>query len=254
MTILIGPAGSGLANVEGIKKVKDLGLDAIEIEFTYGVKMSNAKAKEIGEAAKKLKISLSVHGPYYVNLVSAEKPKITASKKRILDSCERGHNLGAKYIVFHAAFYGKHTPEECYDLVKKEILDMQKTIKQKKWNVILCPETTGKPSQFGTVEELAKLAKATGCGVCIDFSHIYARNQGKIDYDDVCKKIKRIRHKTAHFSGIDYGPKGERKHIPTKPAAIKELIKYLKKYKISIRVINESPQPVKDSLVAKKLV
>ena len=79
--ILFGPAGSaGLGNLEGVKKAKELGLGAFEVEFTYGIKMSNAQAKEVGALAKKLKIRLSVHGPYYINLASKEKSKLNASK------------------------------------------------------------------------------------------------------------------------------------------------------------------------------
>ncbi len=253
--ILIGPAGSsGLGNVEGVKKVKELGLDAMEVEFTYGVNMSNATAKEVGELAKNLGISLSVHAPYYINLSSEEKAKISASKKRILDSCERAHYLGAKYVVFHPAYYGKLSKEECYKIVKEAMIDMQKHIKEKKWDVVLCPETTGKGSQFGDVDELARLSDETGCGVCVDFAHVYARNNGKIDYDAVCKKIKHIKVLTAHFSGIIFTAKGERAHKPTEPERIKELLKYLLKYGISIRIINESPQQLKDSVVTKQIL
>ena len=43
--IRVGPAGSGgLGNIEGIKRIRRLGLDAMEVEFTYGVRMSNKEA------------------------------------------------------------------------------------------------------------------------------------------------------------------------------------------------------------------
>jgi len=253
--ILLGPAGSsGLGNEAGLNETKRLGLDAMEIEFTYGVKMKNEEARRIGGIAKKLDISLSVHAPYYINLNSEEKAKIYASKKRILDSCERAHYLGAEFVVFHAAFYGKKSKEETYNIVKKSILEMQETIRKNKWNVLLCPETTGKGKQFGDLDELIKLSKETGCGVCIDFSHIKARNNGKIDYDEVCKKIKNIKHRTAHFSGIEYTEAGERRHLITEAKDIKELLSYLKKYEISIRIVNESPDPFGDSVKSKRIL
>jgi len=34
---------------------------------------------------------------------------------------------------------------------------------------------------FGSVDELAKLKRETGCGVCIDFSHVLAREK-KVDF------------------------------------------------------------------------
>ena len=252
--ILIGPAGtSGLGIIKGLEEVKRLKLDCLECEFTYGVNMSNQTAKQAGELAKKLNISLSVHCPYYINLASMEKIKIKASIKRILESCERGFHLNAKYIVFHPGFYGKHTKEECYEIIKEGIIEMQKIIKEKKFNTVLCPETAGKKSQFGSLDELTKLYKETGCGICIDFAHLLARD-GKVDYDDVMKKIENIKEKTSHFSGIEYTEKGERRHILTKEKDIEKLLKSLKKHNISIRIINESPNPVLDSLKTKKIL
>ena len=254
MDIKIGPAGTGGDTLKGIQEIKKLGLDAVEIEFVRGVKMSNELAKKIGELNKKLGLRLSIHAPYYINLNSEEKAKIEASKQRILQSCERGHYLGAKYIVFHAAYYGKSSPEECYAVVKKAVIEMQEKIKQKKWDVYLCPETTGKGSQFGTVDELVRLSEETGCGMCVDFAHVYARDNGKIDYDYVMEQIKKVKNLTAHFSGINFTAKGERNHEITPPERIKELYKYLRKHDVSITIINESPDPFGDALKMKRML
>jgi len=255
--IRVGPTGiGGTAEAEdNLKEYKKFGFRASEVLFTYGVYIkSNKDAKRIGDAAKRLGIMLSVHAPYYVNLASYDKPKILASRKRILSSCEKAHYLGAKYVVFHAAFYGKRSGEETYEMVKKAIIKMQKVIKQKKWNVKLAPETTGKKSQFGSLDELLKLRKETGCSICIDFAHLYARDIGKIDYDDVFKKLKSLKHIHAHFSGVEYGKKGERRHLVTPIARIKELIKFIKKYKADITIINESPDPVGDCVKTLKIL
>jgi len=257
--IKIGPAGSsGLGNLKGIEHCKELGLQAMEVEFTHGVQMGNSTAFEIGKLAVELGIDLSVHAPYFVNLTSLEKAKIEASKKRILTSCERANHLGAKNVIFHAAFYGKENPEAVYSKVKDEILEMMKYIKEKKWNVVLCPETTGKQSQFGTVDELMQLHKETGCGLCVDFAHIYARASGKIDYDEVFKKLMlekaSLKHIQAHFSGIEYGPKGERKHILTKKEFFRPLLDAIISAKANITIINESPDPLRDCVMMKKMV
>ena len=51
------------------------------------------------------------------------------------------------------------------------------------------------------------------------------------------------------FSGINYTEKGERNHIETKREELKELISHLPKNK-NITIINESPNPVEDSIKA----
>jgi deoxyribonuclease-4 len=249
----VGPAGSdGMGNIEGVKKVARMGLDCMEVEFTYGVRMSVDDARKIGALAEEKGIILSVHAPYYINLASDDKAKIIASKKRILDSCERAHALGARCIVFHAGFYQKKTAEQTYDLINKGISEIQKIIKEKKWKVRLCPEITGKPSQFGSIEEIKRLMKETGCAITVDFSHLYARQQGKIDYAEVLRKLPKKFH--AHFSGIEYGEKGERKHVVTQKKFFEPLAKELVKRKLDITLINESPQPYKDAAMMKRML
>lgn len=245
--IRIGPAGTGGDSLRGMEAVKEDGLSACEIEFTHGVHMKNELAKQVGELAEKLDISLSVHAPFFINLASEEKIKIKQSEQRILQSCERGHYLGAKYIVFHAAFYGKRTPEEIYTQVKESVGIMQDKIDAEGWKVSLCPETTGKGSQFGDLDELLRLKKETKCHICVDFAHLRART-GTIDYDEVFKKIRPIGHIHSHFSGIEYTAKGERKHLITPPSEIKELFRYILKYGVDITIINESPDPFGDSI------
>ncbi len=251
--IRVGPAGSGgLGNLEGIRKVARMKLDCMEVEFTYGVRMSLEDAGEVGALAKDKGITLSVHAPYYINLASDEPAKVVASKQRILDSCERANIFGARSVVFHAGFYQQKTAEQTYALIKKAIVEIQERISKNKWKVQLCPEITGKPSQFGSLEELLKLMKETGCGICVDFAHLYARDQGKIDYAKILKKLPKKFH--AHFCGIAYGPKGERKHLKTTKKFFEPLAEALSQHKLDIALINESPQPYKDAAMMKRVL
>jgi deoxyribonuclease-4 len=251
--IRIGPAGSeGKGNLEGVKGVARMGLDCMEVEFTYGVRMPIDEAEQVGELARAKGIVLSVHAPYYINLASDEKEKVIASKERILASCERAHALGAQNVVFHPGFYQKKSAARTYDLIKKEMLAIQTEIAKKKWDVTLCPEVTGKPSQFGSLEEILQLMEDTGCGITMDFSHLYARQQGQIDYAEILNALPKKFH--AHFSGIEYGNKGERKHIVTKKKFFEPLAHQLLKRKLDITLINESPQPYKDAAMMKRML
>lgn len=261
VTIKSGPGGfEGRGWKDGLEHVHALGLDAAEVEFVYGVNMDESTAKELGALAKKLGISLSIHAPYYINLASEDKAKIAASKKRILDSVRSGHAMGAEFVVFHPAFYGKRTPEETYAMAKDAILDLLAEIKKHEWSPLIATETTGKPSQFGSLEELERLSKETGCAVCVDFAHLKARNAGVIDYDKVMTLVAKIKpgHLTAHFSGIEWTAKGERNHVVTEEALIKELLSCIKKHGIGsvqhpLRIINESPEPSSDAAKTMRL-
>ena len=208
--IRIGPSGIGGVHeaVDVIKEYKDLGITAAEIPFTYVDYIKKKEdAKRIGEAAKKYNVSLSIHGSYFINLASNEEEKIAASKKRILSACEKAHYLGATHVVFHAGFYQGKDPEKVFQIIKKEVKELLEEIKKKGWKVKLAPEVTGKASQFGSLDELTRLAKETGCSFCVDFAHVYARDIGKIDYDSVFKKLKEFKHIHSHFTGIEYTQK-----------------------------------------------
>jgi deoxyribonuclease-4 len=206
----------------------------------------------VGALAKEKGIVLSVHAPYYINLASDEKEKIRASKQRILDSCQRAHALGAQNVVFHAGFHQNKTAEKTYAMIKKAILAIQRRIKNNKWKVKLCPEVTGKPSQFGSVEELLTLMKETGSGICVDFAHLYARGQGKVDYGKSIEKLPKKFH--AHFSGIAYGPKGERKHLKTTKRFFEPLAAQLIQRNVDVTLICESPQPYEDAAMMKRVL
>ena len=218
--------------------------------------MTPRDAEKIHELNKKLGLILSIHAPYYINLNSKEKSKTEASKKRILKCLEIGTILGVRYVVFHPGFYQGMSKEETYSNIKEQIEKIMLEAGVKKYTPELAPETTGKESQFGSLDELIKMKKETGCSLCIDFSHLKARCNGKISYEEIAEKIAKAKlgHIHCHFSGIEYSEKGERRHLLTEKKDIEELFKALKKYKIDCTIINESPNPLQDAIKMKKLL
>jgi len=247
--IRFGPAGLGgvkeaIINLESYAKH---GLKACEISFTYGVYLKDGEAIEIGKKAKELGISLSIHAPYWINLNSVEKIKIEQSKKRILDCCKIGQLLQEDcVIVFHPGFYGKGDKEKTYENIKNAILEIQEEIHKNKWKVRIAPETTGKVNVFGSIDEILKLVEETKCFFTIDFSHLFARSLGKMEYKEMYERFKHFDRLHCHFSGIEFGEKGERNHKLTSTGEIKKLLEVLPKNK-DITIINESPSPVDDA-------
>jgi len=259
MAIKFGPAGLGPVNTAEkiLETYSKLGLQACEIAFTYSVYVNNKEDFErIGQRAKELGISLSIHAPYFVNLNSADKVKREESKKRILACCEAGHYLGAKTIVFHPGYYGKSGDRQAdFQAIKQGISEMMAVVKQNGWNVKLAPETMGKVNVFGSIEEISRLVKETGCSFCIDFAHILARDK-KVDFY-LIKKLFPEEKWHCHFSGIVYSDKGEKHHKTTEKEEWQNLLENLPKDK-DITIINESPTLVEDSVnglkIYKKLI
>jgi len=265
--IRIGTAGIPVSSEErttfgGLKRIKELKLNALEIEFVRNVYLKNEVAKKVGEEAKKLDIELSVHAPYFVNLC-AEGEKLEASKKRILDSVERAFYMSARIVVFHPGYYGKLSKEEAYKRVKEACKDLSEKIESKGWNVFLGLETTGKISQFGTLEENLKISKEVkGCLPVVDWAHIFARNGGRIDFDKILNEIEKSKLKFlhTHFSGIEFkkiNKEGnEKKHLnltDNAPPNYEPLVKKLVKSKLDITFISESPNLEGDAIFLKKM-
>jgi len=256
--IKFGPAGIGkVVDVEEtFPKYSAAGFSAAEIPFTYGAYIKDEEtAKGVGAAADKDGIRLSIHAPYWINLNSGEEEKIEASKKRILDSARVGHWLGAKdkvRIVFHSGFYGgtKDLTDEkkalAYENIVKGIREMISEIKKNEWNVELCPEVMGKKGVFGSVDEISRLVKETGCGFCIDFAHSLAR-YGEYEFDKILEAFPQDSWH-CHFSGIEYGEKGEKKHIPADKKEWRKVLSFLKGVDKDVVIICESPDPAGDSV------
>jgi deoxyribonuclease-4 len=224
----------------------------MEIPFTYGVRMGASMAEQAGALARELRVRLSVHAPYYINLASREPEKVSASRQRLLEACHRAHLMGAGPVVFHPGFYQGRSEATVYRLIRREIDTVQEAIEKACWQVRLCPEITGKPSQFGSLEEILALRADTGCGITADFAHLYARQQGEVDYGGIIAQLPEDFH--AHFSGIAIGPKGEERHLPTTEAFFRPLADALLSAAPRVRLICESPRPLEDAVMMKRVL
>ena len=101
-------------------------------------------------------------------------------------------------------------------------------------------------------EELLKLMVDTGCGLTVDFAHLLARHQGVVDYEALMPTLPGSLH--AHFSGIEYTAKGEKKHLRLSPEDFRPLLKALRRHRKQATIICESPAPYDDAVLMKAMV
>ena len=246
----------------GIERIAELGLGCMEVEFVQGVKMRPEVAIAVGELAAEKKILLTAHGPYAINLNSVEPRKVHMSKERILQTARMAALFGARSITFHAAFYMKSTAAETYAVVKKRLQEVVNTLRKEGNKVTISPEVTGKPSQFGTLDELLRLStEMEGVLPCIDFSHWHARTGKANSYQEFCYILDQIEKKLGrrgldnmhiHLSGIAYGNKGEIRHLMLGDSDFKYagLLKALKERRAKGVVLCESaPYLEQDALL-----
>ena len=142
---------------------------------------------------------------------------------------------------------------------------IEKELKDNSVKVWVRPETTGKPTQFGTYQELLKLSQELEmCMPCIDFAHLHARTNGKYNSQDEWRTVltdvenalgkKALQEMHIHVSGIAYGEKGEKHHLMLDESDLKykEMLKVWKEFKLGGVVICESPTMEADALLLKK--
>ena len=246
----------------GVARVAELGLAAMELEFVYGVRIHKDMIEKVRLAAEQHRISLTCHGPYYVNLNSQEDKTVQASVQRILETARVAHLVGAHSITFHAAFYLKEDPIKVHGVVRDALRRIVETLRAEGNQVQIRPELTGKPSQYGDLEELLRLStEIEGVLPCIDFSHLHARTGGAEnsarEFHKTLQRVAEVLGKKAlqdlhlHVSGIEYTPKGERRHLMLEQSDLKylELLQVLKDLDAGGVLISESPDPEQDALL-----
>ena len=255
------PGGS----VGAIEFSRSLGLDAFELGWVQSVRVTEATCALIKQAGVDQAVSLSVHASYFFNLnaLDDEWPK---SRKRLMDAAHYGNLAGATDIIFHPGSYFGNPPADVLKIAIPRLKAFMDELRKAKNPVTLRPETMGKSAMLGSFEDTLEMSKAIeGVEPCIDFAHLHARpGDGTLNtYDEwagLLKSYEKALGKKAlkrlhiHLSGIEYGLKGEKKHLALAESDLKInfLFQALKDFNCAGRILCESPIMEADALNMKK--
>ncbi|WP_366921834.1 TIM barrel protein [Metallumcola ferriviriculae] len=227
-----GPAGNsplfyqsgGKTSAEVPAWLKSIGLNAYEYQCGRGVRIKEQTAKEIGDAARKYDIAVSIHAPYYINLVKEDREALGKSQNHIMKSLYAASWMGASTVVFHPGGVGKMDRKEALLLAQKNLEETVNLIQQKGLSQIkLAPETMGKRNQLGTVEEVLALCQvADNIVPTVDFAHLHAVSGGGLTarehFEEIVDRVeavlgmKVLKNLHVHFSPIEYTAGGEKRH------------------------------------------
>jgi deoxyribonuclease-4 len=244
---------------------KSIGLQALELGWVQSVRVTEATCALIKAASEEHGVSLSVHAPYYINLnaTADEWPK---SRKRLMDAAHYGYLAGATDIIFHPGSYFGNPPEDVLKIAIPRLKGCVDELKKNGDKVTIRPETMGKSAMLGSIDDAIAMSAAMDMvQPCIDFAHMHARpGDGSMNtYEEWSKLLenykkqlgaKALKSLHIHLSGIEYGEKGEKNHLPLADADLdlKALFKALHDFGCAGRILCESPIMEEDAQVMKK--
>ena len=265
--IRIGPSGStsqARTTLDAVAIVADLGLTALEVNYVRGARASEGTTRGVGARAEELGIALSAHAPYYVSLNSPKEEVRASSVGHIVETARRCMWLGAPFFAVHGGTYGGLESEEATDGVLDRILQVGTRMEAEGiTGVKVGLETTGRPSAWGTPEEIGAVAEQTDVVIpVVDFSHVHARTQGGLGTEEDFRALVSWALEVSdcqlycHFQSIEYGEKGERRHLPVDrwDPDFRLLAPVLLDLECDVHLICESPLLEQDALLLKRIL
>jgi endonuclease IV len=151
------------------------GFDLVELQCEKSVPKKTAQLP---------KAKYTVHAPYYGTIATDKEQKAKDARMRIIDASSFARKVGGKLVVARAGFYAKKKPGDVFEIVKKNCKDLKRSM-----SIPLGIETQPRQSQFGSLNEVLRLAKEAKIVPVLNLSAIKDR-EGKINLGEVLNKVK----------------------------------------------------------------
>lgn len=272
LSFLFGTVGSPIStpkkpggSVGGVLRNAELGLFGLELGWVRSVRVSEKTCAAIKLNAEEQGVAISVHAPYFINL-NADQEEWPKSRQRLMDAAHYGNLAGATDIIFHPGSYFEHPAEEVLPTAIERLQDCVAELRSTDNPVTLRPETMGKSAMLGSLADTIEMSLAIdGVQPCIDVAHLHARpGDGSLNtYSEWAKILEEygsslgedaLTEMHLHISGIDYGEKGEKEHLPLEESDFdyESLFKALKDFGCQGRILCESPILEEDALRCKQ--
>ncbi|RLE87177.1 MAG: deoxyribonuclease IV [Thermoprotei archaeon] len=275
MRYYFGPAGKPISfpgrAIEDIPKfLREIGLNAMEYEAVRSVRISEERARALGERALEFNVKLSLHAPYALNLAAASEDTLNNSIARLVAATRASMWMKSFITVFHVGYYGEYSRREALKRAIEALRRVEMLMETEGIvGVWLGPETMGKLRQIGSLEEVLDICKALEkARPVIDFPHLYARSRGEKyrHYRDFVETIELLERELGteaikplhlHFTEVEYGSRGEIRHHPIGSGygpSFENLARALIETGVEAVIISESPLLEKDAIKMKKIL
>ncbi|HDP96183.1 MAG TPA: AP endonuclease [Euryarchaeota archaeon] len=230
------------------------------ISLACGVARNYNELHELGEMAKELDVQLSVHTPYYMDLVSNEEICFK-SMDAIRWASIIANELGGEIVTTHIGLYGDITPRTGMKRVKTRLESLSKWLTKNKMNVKIGVENSGRQEVFGNIQEILSLSRDIKNVVpVVNFARAHAREGGNLrDPEDFQKLIEKIAPVSGgktlytHFSGVEHEDGNEKRLTPIKKGDLRfePLAETVLENNLEITFISSSPLLEHDAMYMK---
>ncbi len=210
---------------KSVKEVTNLNTGIKKGDILYSLSSSLGKdyfeLEKLKNMAMELDIELSLHTPYYMDLLGEEKV-VNKSIEGIILSGLLAHELGINVIVTHLGIYGEYSSEEASKRIETALRGLTAKFKRMKLKPLIGLETTGRQEVFGTLDEIVSISKKNkGTVPVLNFAHLHSRSGGGLkkreDFEEIFGKVGKVSKRFhCHFSGVEHEGGNELRYTPIK--------------------------------------
>jgi len=228
-----------------------------------GIGRDCSDLNEIGEIAADLDVSISLHAPYYMDLLGSDEIA-TRSTDNLRYAGLVARQLGARMVVTHIGFYHDLPKEQALERVVQKLGEVRQWYDRMKIPARIGLEASGKQVIFGSIDELLTVCKRVGGIVpVLSFPHMHARDGGvlkrKEDFREVFDKVRdtlKIPTLYSHFSGVEHEGGNELRFTPIKKGDMRfePLAEFLADDNPEITIISDSPLLEHDAMYMKVIL
>ncbi len=192
------------------------------LTMVSGIAQNHKELNFVDLLSNQLDIVMSLHAPYYMDLTGKGDLSL-----QCLESLKWGgligNEMGARTIVTHLGLYEDKTPDEAYENVLDNLMDLLGFYNDNGIEISVGLETSGRQEVFGSLEEIMNLAdEVDGVRPVINIPHIHSRQNGSLmtkeDFADLFESIEPYKKENhyVHFSGVEHEEGNEIRYTPIK--------------------------------------
>ncbi|MEM4728612.1 MAG: TIM barrel protein [Thermoplasmata archaeon] len=228
-----------------------------------GVGRDAAEMRELGEIASDLDVKLSIHAPYYMDLLGSDE-LATRSVEYLHYAGLVAKEIGADIVVTHVGFYHEFSKEEALAKLVQKIKEIRQWFDKTGIRALIGVETSGKRVIFGALDEVLALCKLVpGVIPVLSFPHIHAREGGSLkrkeDFKELFERVREtlnLNQFYTHFSGVEHEGGNELRYTPIKKGDMRfePLAEYLAEEFPDVTIISDSPLLEHDAMYMKVIL